>query len=345
MKILVHGTNWIGDSVMTVPALRALRGAFPEEEIVLYTRGNTAGVFAGSDFIDRLMTFEKEDGLGAVFRETRRLRNERFDLAILFPNSFASAVTPWLARIPRRFGFAKNARRILLTNAIEPPAWKDSRHEVFYYLELIKAIERAVLQTSTINENDANVSLIVPGERKENARRLLRENGSDLAWPVIAIGAGSTNSSAKRWPVERFAELVRRLQDDIGAIVVLLGSPGDQSVSNVLVESLPKKPIDLTGRTDIAEAAAILSVANLLISNDMGLAHLADAVGTRTAIIFGPTNHVTTRPFSPLAQVVRHEVECSPCMLRECPIDHRCMTRVTVDQVYQAAKRILEPND
>ena len=345
MKILVRGTNWIGDSVMTVPALRALRGAFPDAEIILYTRKSAGGIFADADFIDRIITIDKEKGLGAAIRKGRRLRNEKFDLAVTFPNSFASAVTPWLAGIPRRFGYSKDARRVLLTDAVRPPEWKDSRHEVFYYLELIRNVERIMLQTSTISDSDADVSLAVSSSRMENARQLLRERGLDLARPLIALGAGSTNSAAKRWPVERFAETARRLQNEEEASIVLLGSPADRPISNAIAESLTKKPIDLTGETDVEEAAAILSVADLLVSNDMGLAHLADAVGTKTIVIFGPTNHVTTRPFSPLAQIVRHEVECSPCMLRECPIDHRCMTRVTTDQVYQTAQRILEQND
>ena len=346
MKILVRGTNWLGDSVMTIPALRALRGAFPDAEIVLLTRAANAGLFQDADFVSRVMRIDRSaSGIASSVRLARRLRAERFDVGVVFPNSFASAVPLWLAGIPRRFGYATDRRKMILTDAAQPPDWKDSRHEVFYYLELAKTVEQSILHTSTIHDSDANVRLVVSEARKETARQLLREKGLDLARPVIAIGAGSTNSAAKRWPVERFAETARRLQNETQAETVLLGSPGDRPTSDVIAGSLARKPLELTGETDIEEAAAILSVVDLLVSNDMGLAHVADAVGTRTLVIFGPTNCVTTRPFSPLARIVRHEVECSPCMLRECPIDHRCMTRISVEQVYQTAKLILESNE
>ncbi|HYJ92306.1 MAG TPA: lipopolysaccharide heptosyltransferase II, partial [Pyrinomonadaceae bacterium] len=225
------------------------------------------------------------------------------------------------------------------------PAWKDTRHEVFYYRELIKAVESCLVGTSMVYDTEPNSSLAVSSTRKDEAREFLRQQGIDFSRPVIAVGAGSTNSVAKRWPAERFARVAELLQREFDANIILLGSGGDKIVSDEVANLLIFKPIDLTGKTSIADAVSILSVANLLISNDIGLAHVAPAVGTRTVVIFGPTNPVTTRPFSPLAEVVRHEVECSPCMLRECPIDHRCMTRVTVEQVFDVAKSLLGKND
>lgn len=330
---------------MTVPALRALRRAFPDSQITLHTRSSNEGLFRDADFIDRILTIDRsESSLAEIIEQARGLRGEKFDLAIIFPNSFASALTARFAGISRRFGYSQEMRRIFLTDPIAPPAWKSERHEVFYYLELVRAVEERILGSKIESLKEPNTDLPVSAERKEKTREFLRESGIDLSHPVIAIGAGSVNSEAKRWPAERFSELIRMLQTDLAAQIVLLGSHGDVDVSAAVSNAAKIKPLDLTGKTSIADAVAILSVANLLISNDMGLAHIAPAVGTRTIVIFGPTNPVTTRPFSPLAEVIRHEVECSPCMLRQCPIDHRCMTRISPGRVFDAARKIIEQN-
>ena len=158
---------------------------------------------------------------------------------------------------------------------------------------------------------------------------------------MIALGIGSTNSRAKRWPAERYSQLATRLALDTKATILLVGSEADKIVADAVKRSSRTDIIDLCGSTSIQEAAAILAFCDLLIANDMGLAHLAPAVGTQTIVIFGPTNEVTTRPFSDNAQVIRNPVECSPCMLRDCPIDHRCMTGVSVEMVFEQARAIL----
>ena len=145
----------------------------------------------------------------------------------------------------------------------------------------------------------------------------------------------------KRWGTSNFSGLAERLHNEFEAQLFLVGASSEADVAYEIKKTVSFPLLDLTGTTNIAEAAAILSVADLLISNDMGLAHVAPAVGTRTAVIFGPTNPVTTRPFSDQAVVIRHEVECSPCMLRECPIDHRCMTGVSVERVLDACRSLL----
>ena len=182
-------------------------------------------------------------------------------------------------------------------------------------------------------------------ERQADTRDFLTRKGVDLSRPIVALGPGSTNSMAKRWPYERFATVADLLHKEKAANIILLGGPDDVEVAAKISAMSRASLLDLTAKTSLGDAADILSVCDLMISNDMGLAHVAPAVGTTTLVIFGPTNPVTTRPFSELAQVLRVEVECSPCMLRECPIDHRCMERVTVEQVFSAAVSKLESND
>lgn len=346
MKIVVRGANWIGDSVMSVPALRALRQLFPDDEIALHTRSWAEGIFRDADFIDRILTYERpESSLKEVMGQARALKNERFDLAIIFPNSFASALTARFAGIPRRFGFSKEGRRLVLTDPVPIPEWKSTRHEAYFYLELVRAVENGVLGTDSSARYETTTDLPVSDERQADTRDFLTRKGVDLSRPIVALGPGSTNSMAKRWPYERFATVADLLHKEKAANIILLGGPDDVEVAAKISAMSRASLLDLTAKTSLGDAADILSVCDLMISNDMGLAHLAPAVGTATLVIFGPTNPVTTRPFSELAEVLRVEVECSPCMLRECPIDHRCMERVTVEQVFSAAVSKLESND
>ena len=221
------------------------------------------------------------------------------------------------------------------------PAWKNERHEVFYYLNLVAEIEKSFLGTETVLESEPRIDLDVSEERKLRARKILAENGVDLTRKTVALGVGSTNSRAKRWHAEYYAALNDRLQNELNANVVLVGAKDELDISREVFEKAQTKPIILTGKTNLSEATAILSVVDLLVANDMGLAHIAPAVGTKTLVIFGPTNENTTRPFSENAETIRKKVECSPCMLRDCPIDHRCMTWISPEEVFLKAEQKL----
>lgn len=341
MKIVVRGTNWIGDAVMTIPALRELRRIFPDAKITLHTRSWARGIFQDADFIDEILDFENEKSkFKTAVAQAKNLKKENFDLALLFPNSFESAFTTKLAKIPRRFGYAKEGRSFLLSDAVEIPAWKNERHEVFYYLNLIAEIEKAFFKTETVLQNEPQVDLNVSDERKIAARKILETSGVDLSKKTIALGVGSTNSRAKRWSAESFAELNDKIQNDLNANVILVGAQDELDVSTEVFEKSKTKPKILTGETSLSEAVAILSEIDLLVSNDMGLAHIAPAVGTKTIVIFGPTNPKTTQPLG--SEIIRREdVECSPCMLRDCPIDHRCMNWVSAQEVFEKVKKIL----
>ena len=345
-SIVVRGTNWIGDAIMTIPALRELSRIFPNAEIVLHTRKWAEGIFGDADFLDWMITYDQST---SKFKDTigqaHTLRLQNFDLAILLPNSFESALTAWLARIPKRIGYNKDLRGLLLTDPVAVPEWKEKRHEVFYFLNLIAEVEKRFLGTETVLRNEPDSSLQISEERRFDARRFLIKAGVDPAKKVIAFGAGSTNSRAKRWGVERYAELADKLQSELEAEVILVGSADEVEIAAEVRQLSKKPPIDITGKTGLVEAAALLSVVDLLVSNDMGLAHLAPAIGTKTVVIFGPTNPVTTRPFSGNATVIRNAVECSPCMLRDCPIDHRCMTRISAEEVFNVCRQLLTPEE
>lgn len=345
MKILVRGANWIGDAVMTIPALIELRRIFPDADITLHTRSWAKGLLQDADFIDDIIVFEKlESNLADVIGQARILREKRFDAAVLFPNSFASALTVRFAGVPKRFGYSKDSRRFFLSDPLAVPKWKAERHEVYYYLNLISQVEKKLLGTDTVSTREPEMRLNVSQQRRCRAREILAENGVDFSSPKIALGVGSTNSRAKRWKAQSYARLNDLLQRELGANVILIGAKDELDVSHDVFKMSRSKPIVLTGMTDLDEATAILSEVDLLISNDMGPAHIAPAVGTDTIVIFGPTNPATTRPFSDRAEIIRKAVECSPCMLRDCPIDHRCMTRITVEEVFERARQRLAEN-
>lgn len=328
---------------MTIPALREIRRIFPDAEISLAAKPWADGLFRDADFIDHIITINKTSPkFRSIFHQADFIRDTKFDLALLLPNSFESALTTILARVPRRIGYNKDLRGLLLTDPIAVPEWKDRNHEVFYYLNLVAETERRLVGKETVGRFPADISLPVSDERRTKAREILANAGIDISKTIIALGVGSTNSRAKRWPAKYFAELNDLLSAELKAAVVLIGSPDDRDVSDEVIALSKNKPFDLTGKTDVGEAAAVLSEIDMLISNDMGLAHIAPSVGTKTIAIFGPTNPETTRPFSDKAVVVREPVECSPCMLRDCPIDHRCMTRILPQRIFDLAVEFLQ---
>ncbi|HEX7177745.1 MAG TPA: lipopolysaccharide heptosyltransferase II, partial [Pyrinomonadaceae bacterium] len=306
------------------------------------------GIFEGADFIDELLPLSgKSKGATALLSQARELRRRRFDLALLLPNAFAPALATFAARVPLRVGYATDGRRTLLTHPLAAPSWRGERHEVYYYLNLVAELERLLhgRKTAVVSEPRGEPQprgeLAVSDERRRAARALLRETGAREELPLVAICPGSTNSRAKRWPAERFAAVADMLCVRDGAQVVLIGAAEERDVSEEVARHMTQRPLILTGRTSLAETAALLAVADLLVTNDTGPAHLAAAVGCPVVVIFGPTNPLTTRPFSESAEIVRHPPDCAPCMLRDCPIDHRCMTAITPEEVYGRASVIV----
>ncbi|MBA3242751.1 MAG: lipopolysaccharide heptosyltransferase II [Acidobacteria bacterium] len=342
-RVVVRGANWVGDAVMTVPALRELRRVLPGARITLATRSWAEGIFAGADFLDELVLIDgAARGLRSCWRQATEWRARRFDLAVLFPNAFETALVAFAARVPRRIGYATDGRGVLLSNPLPVPEWRAQRHEVFYYLNIIAELERLLRGSSDIETREPRTGLHIADERRRAAREMLRARGVGLNRPLVVLCPGSTNSRAKRWPAERFAALADRLVEEAGADAVLIGAPEESEVSWSVASLMRHKPIVVTGETTLAQTAALLGVADLLVTNDTGPAHVAAAVGCPVVVIFGPTNPLTTRPYSTLAEVVREPPECAPCMLRECPIDHRCMTAITAADVFARAVAVLE---
>jgi heptosyltransferase-2 len=190
-------------------------------------------------------------------------------------------------------------------------------------------------------DHEPQYQLQVSPERQAAARNLLSRHGALNERPLVALCPGSTNSRAKRWPSAAYAALADHLMGKAKANVALIGAREELDVTQEVLGKMRRQPVVLTGEIDLAQAIAVLSIADLLITNDTGPAHIAAALERPTLVIFGPTNPVTTRPFSPTADIIRHPPECAPCMLRDCPIDHRCMTAITPAEVFLRAVEML----
>ena len=339
-RVVVRGTNWVGDSVMTVPALRALRRVLPNAKITLAIRPGAKGIFSEADFIDDVLVYNRKSAF-SVISQIREWRSRNFQLALLFQNAFEAALIPFMAGVPLRLGYATESRQALLTHPLAVPEWRSSKHEVFYYLYLVTALEQMLFGSSNISESEPDASIQISEKRKAEARSLLRTHDIREEDSVVAICPGSINSRAKRWPVEAYAALADRLIESQRQ-VLLIGSQEEAEVSKDVMSRMRHRPIVLTGKTTLDQITAVLATVDLVVTNDTGPAHIGAALGRPTIVIFGPTNPLTTRPFSPEAEILRHPPECAPCMLRDCPIDHRCMTAITVDEVFERSHALLK---
>jgi heptosyltransferase-2 len=336
-KILIRATNWVGDAVMSLPAIRAVREAFPGAHLSVAARASVGDLYAREAAIDQVML------VAAGRRKTAaELRRESFDCVVLLPNSFNAALIAWMAKIPRRIGYRRDARGWLLTEPIPPPEPGEiPRHERFYYLELLR-------RAGIIHEYPACPDIRLDGGEAARAagRQALREAG--LPSPVVGISPGAAYGDAKRWLPERFAETGVRVARAHGASVALFGSPAERTLCESLAASIRDEGItvhNFAGQTTLGQFIDLAAACRLFLTNDSGAMHIASALGVPTVAIFGATDDTTTGPTGASARIVREQVECSPCLLRTCPIDHRCMARVTAGRVAQIALNLWEEGD
>ena len=344
MKILVRATNWVGDAVMAIPALRAVRSRWPQAEIVVLARAWVADLYAGQGIADRLIVYEhrgRHAGIIGRERLAAELRHENFDLALLQQNAFEAAWLSWRAGIPERIGYARDGRGWLLTRPIAVPAKGEiPAHETYYYLELLRRagwlaelpnVETIVLEISRDAREQAKQKLIAAGARP------------NATW--VAFAPGAAYGSAKCWAPERYAALADRLIAEHDADVILFGTPQESEMAARIVKNMQRQAVNLVGATKIGELPALLAVCRLFIGNDSGAMHVAGAVGLPVVGIFGSSDPEGTSPVTPHFSLVRHPVSCSPCFLRECPIEHPikhpCMELISAEQVFVAAESLL----
>ena len=340
MKLLIRATNWVGDAIMALPALQVVRRRFAEAHIAVLALPYVAQIYEGQGIADELIIYDRKSehaGIRGRERLAAALKSKQFDTALLLQNAFDAAWISWRAGIPQRIGYHRDGRGILLTKAIPvPKALEIPVHEKFYYVELLR---RAGWLESL--PEVLEISLSVTAERLEKAEQKLRTLGARAGAVRIAVGAGASYGSAKCWPAERFAQALNQIRRERDADIILFGTPAETEVSAAIQAGLTQPALDLTGETQIAELPALLSRCSAFLGNDSGAMHVAAAVGLPIVAVFGPTDPLGTAPVTPRCAIVQAKPYCSPCFLRRCPTDHRCMTAVAPYMVSEPLLRAL----
>ncbi len=313
---------------MSLPAIRAVRDAFPSAHLTVAARPAIAGVYARETALDAVVPYP-----AARRAAIETLRRENFDCALLLPNSFDAALTAWIAGIPGRIGYRRDARSWLLTDAIPPPEPGEiPRHQRFYYLELLR-------RAGIIQEFPPCTAIRLDGIQAARAAGRDRLAAS-LSPPTIGVSPGAAYGGAKRWLPERFAQAAIQIAGARAASVALFGSPAELPLCDSVAQMIRSAGISVhnfAGQTTLVQFIDLAAACRLFLTNDSGAMHIASALAVPTVTVFGATDDTTTGPTGPVARIVRAQVDCSPCLLRTCPIDHRCMTRVDSQQVAAAA--------
>jgi lipopolysaccharide heptosyltransferase II len=337
VKILIRATNWVGDAIMALPALCAARKRFPDAGIAIVARPYVADIYRDQEICNQLIEYDPKGlhpGFSGRERLASELRAQKFDVALLLQNAFDAAWLAWRAHIPERIGYARDGRSLLLTKPVPLPQHGEiPPHEKFYYLELL---HRAGWLDAVPDETF--IGLHVSEEKRRSAEEFLCKSGARHGALRIAIGAGASYGSAKCWPPPRFAEVANRLQSESDSDVILFGTSAEAGVASAISAEMRRSPIDLTGKTAIGDLPALLSKCHLFIGNDSGAMHVAAAAGLPIVTVFGPTDPCGTSPVTPRCNIVQQKPYCSPCFLRSCPTDHRCMTAITAGMVEAAAR-------
>lgn len=338
-KILVRAPNWVGDGVMATPALRALRRAHPRARIALVAPPHLAGLFHEHPSCDVVMPAPPPRGVWVLWRHARLLARERFDWAVLLPDSPRTALPAWRAGIPVRAGYARDPlRRLMLTTPVPLPREGGRRAP-------ISMIERYLRITRALGCEDAGAELelrLDPQARAAVAQRLAGAGIREGA-PYAVVSPGARFGSSKLWPTGHFAVACDGLERKLGLRCVLAPGPGEEKVARDVAARARTRPVRLDDPvTTLAELAALVAGAALVLTNDTGPRHLAVAFSTPVVTLMGPTDPRHTHHLLDRQRVLREPVECSPCHRKVCPIDHRCMTRLLPARAVDAAAELLQ---
>ena len=347
----IRGPNWVGDSVMVIPALREIRKVFPTTIITALVLPWVRDIYKISPWVDEVLIYDRDGkhaGISRRLRLVRTIAKRKFDAALLLQNAFEAALLARLARIPIRAGYKRDGRGWLLTHGVLVDQSITKLHQIFYYWDLVDQLFRKKRIGLEISKNPVKIqkiynnSLPLKNDLLKTGHQILHNEGISFNGKLVGINPGASFGSAKRWLTNRYAEVLDRLIKEQNAEIVIFGSSSELTIANEICQFMKYRPVILSGRTSLSHLMALISFCQLLITNDSGPMHLASALQVPTLALFGSTNEITTGPLNPLSVVLNKKVECSPCLLRECPIDHHCMTEITIEEVYQKAIKILQ---
>lgn len=333
-SILVRAVNWLGDAVLILPAIRQLKRFFPHARLTVLALDRVAPVFEHLPEVDDIVPYLPKPpatGFKAWLAWLVRLRRQRFDLAVLFPNSLESALVTRFLGVPHRVGYNTEFRSRLLTQIVQGPEITAGLHHVYRHEGILRAFGR-------VTADGLPELSVIPAELAA-ASQLLHHQGWQPGRPIVGLSPGAAYGPAKQWFPQRFAAVADALHREFGARIVLLGSGGDQEAATQVAGAMQSPAVNLAGRTDLRTALALLDLLDLLITNDSGLMHAAAALFTPLVALFGSTDPFATGPFTPFASVLRHPIPCSPCRQRQCPEKHyRCLDLISVADVLEHAR-------
>ncbi len=337
-KILIRSTNWIGDAIMTTPAVRSIRRNFPDSEITLLALPWMADVFTACPHIDHIFSYEKQErhrGLAGKLWLAADLRQKRFDMAILLQNAFEAALITRLAGIPIRAGYTTDGRSLLLSHRVRKHPEIGSRHQVHYYQEMVQGLGLEI--------GPDRLELFIAPAAGQEAEELLKQADQEEGKPLIGLNPGAAYGPAKRWPMEKYSALAAQLAHATGGLILVFGTDADKEAAAAIKAAAPQQVLDLTGKTSLSLAMACIDCCQVFVTNDSGLMHVAAALDTPLVAIFGSTDHIATGPYSRQATIIRKPLDCSPCMKTHCPENHfQCMEQIEVAEVAEATLRLLE---
>ena len=331
-RILVRSTNWVGDAVMTLPALEAVKENFPGSVVSVLAKPWVEPVFRNHPAVDEVVIMRKGGGaftgFGELLRVIGTVRKGSFDLAILFQNAFEAAFISWSGGVRLRAGYNTDGRGVLLTHSVPRTGDVLNVHQVEYYLSLLERLGLKAEKKDPV--------LHLSAEERTAAAQRLRASGIEGGIPLVGLNAGAIFGGAKRWAPKRFAAIGDRAMEEWGARALVFGSAGEMAIGKEVIAAMKHEATDFCGRTSLREAMALVGMCDIFVTNDSGLMHVACALNVPTVAIFGPTDQVATGPRGERIRVVNHRVHCGPCLKPECPADHRCMTEIGVEEVWKA---------
>jgi len=340
MNIVVRCPNWIGDCIMCLPALRLLGIKYPGAVVLLAARSYVADVFAGLEGVAGIVRLPDRGGLADLLRSARALRRRRFDLGVLFTNSFHSALLFRTAGVKRLAGYRRDLRGFMLHHAWDFPV--NGRHHVHFYADLVRRLPgEAGVEIDPPTPLLSGLLTVDDGERRR-AAEILEMHGAGGSGPWIGISPFAAFGPAKEWPPGRFAALAGALVQQPGRVRVLLfGSAGERERAQAIAGAIPGV-VNLAGRLSLRQTIAVMSLCAVFVSNDSGLMHVAAALARPTVALFGPTRPDKTAPLHHDVRILHKPADCAPCNRRTCPQDHRCLASITVEEVLEAVAELLE---
>ncbi len=338
-NILIRVPNWLGDSMMSTPAVSAVKKMFPKAKVTILAKIVFRDFWKSFPGVDHVLVLEK--GMGGFFRNISKLKSGSFDTAVILPTSFSAAFLPFAADIPERIGWGGEGRDLFLTRLVPHPEPRQ-KHLVLEYLDLVnQGLEGSLAGIKKVK---------LECEITPDAERGLKTVWADMGVPekkgYIALAPGATFGAAKRWPLPYWQELISRLLKERSESFLILGGLEEEVYLKPLLAGRPDVETPrlhlLAGRTTPSILAAMLSRCKLLVTNDTGPMHVAAAVGTPTVALFGSTSPTWTRPFGIGHEIIYKHLECSPCFQKTCPIGYKCLHAISVEEVHQAVLQKLK---